>query len=113
MLHRLARHLATAVGKAFVMNETPVSHTTNTLDLSAFLPAGLKNLGDIQKAIPRIAKDERITALIEETLVRIPSTHALRLGDARLMVPLKPASVHLVLTSPPYWTLKEYNRGEG
>jgi len=26
---------------------------------------------------------------------------------------LTPDSVHLVLTSPPYWTLKEYRRGDG
>ena len=25
----------------------------------------------------------------------------------------EPESIHLVLTSPPYWTLKEYNQGEG
>jgi len=26
---------------------------------------------------------------------------------------LEPQSVHLVLTSPPYWTLKEYRDSEG
>ena len=34
------------------------------------------------------------------------------LGDARAMG-LKPESVQLVLTSPPYWTLKEYGDTEG
>lgn len=32
-----------------------------------------------------------------------------RLGDAREMDWLEDGSVHLVLTSPPYWTLKKYN----
>jgi DNA modification methylase len=34
-------------------------------------------------------------------------------GDAREMDWLPPASVHLVLTSPPYWTLKEYPDNPG
>jgi len=29
------------------------------------------------------------------------------------MAGIKPESVHLVLTSPPYWTLKEYRRTSG
>src|SRR5947209_2437048 len=36
------------------------------------------------------------------------TTHRLRLGDARDLSWLKDQSVHLVVTSPPYWTLKEY-----
>jgi site-specific DNA-methyltransferase (adenine-specific) len=36
------------------------------------------------------------------------------LGDAREMRELsEPESVHLVVTSPPYWTLKEYDGGAG
>lgn len=38
--------------------------------------------------------------------------HELWLGDARLM-PFADESVHLVVTSPPYWTLKEYNAHSG
>lgn len=33
----------------------------------------------------------------------------LRLGDARELDWIKDESVHLVVTSPPYWTLKKYN----
>ncbi|HMO65513.1 MAG TPA: hypothetical protein PKE47_09900, partial [Verrucomicrobiota bacterium] len=36
------------------------------------------------------------------------TTHRLRLGDARDLSWLPDASVHLVVTSPPYWTLKAY-----
>jgi len=39
------------------------------------------------------------------------TTHRLHLGDARDLSWLPDASVHLVVTSPPYWTLKEYARG--
>ena len=37
------------------------------------------------------------------------STHRLVLGDAREMRFIEDESIHLVLTSPPYWNLKEYN----
>jgi len=36
------------------------------------------------------------------------TTHRLRLGDARDLSWIPDRSVHLVVTSPPYWTLKEY-----
>jgi site-specific DNA-methyltransferase (adenine-specific) len=36
------------------------------------------------------------------------TTHRLHLGDARDLSWQPSASVHLVVTSPPYWTLKEY-----
>ncbi len=37
------------------------------------------------------------------------TTHRLIQGDARNVSFIKNESVHLVLTSPPYWTLKRYN----
>jgi site-specific DNA-methyltransferase (adenine-specific) len=36
------------------------------------------------------------------------TTHTLRVGDARDLSWVKSESVHLVVTSPPYWTLKQY-----
>jgi modification methylase len=39
------------------------------------------------------------------------TTHRLRLGDARDLSWIQDAAVHLVVTSPPYWTLKEYAPG--
>jgi modification methylase len=38
-----------------------------------------------------------------------PTTHRLIQGDARHLEFIPDASVHLVITSPPYWTLKRYN----
>lgn len=35
--------------------------------------------------------------------------YELKGGDARKLDWLADESVHLVVTSPPYWTLKEYN----
>jgi len=42
-----------------------------------------------------------------------PTTHRLVQGDARNLSFLKDESVHLVITSPPYWTLKRYNDSDG
>jgi len=36
--------------------------------------------------------------------------HTVVLGDARVLDRVPPASVHLVVTSPPYWQLKDYGR---
>ena len=40
-------------------------------------------------------------------------SHRLYHGDARDLSFLPDGSVHLVLTSPPYWNLKEYEKGQG
>ena len=85
---------------------------TTADELTAYLPLELCDLGDPQTDLPRIAKDQRLTALIESVLREIPTVHDLRLSDARTME-LAPESVHLVVTSPPYWTLKEYRDTEG
>ncbi len=82
------------------------------LGLSRFLAEPLLSLEDPQKDIPRIAKDKGLMAEIERTLPLIPTEHHFYRQDSREMV-LPPASVHLVLTSPPYWTLKEYNQTDG
>jgi site-specific DNA-methyltransferase (adenine-specific) len=47
--------------------------------------------------------------LMEET----PTVHRLVQGDARDLSFIPKESVHLVVTSPPYWTLKRYNDSEG
>ena len=51
-------------------------------------------------------------AAIEAAMVEVPTRHRLLLGDARLAA-LPPGSVHLVVTSPPYWILKKYRRADG
>jgi DNA modification methylase len=39
------------------------------------------------------------------------TSHQLHLGDARSLSWIADGSVHLVVTSPPYWTLKQYAAG--
>lgn len=81
-------------------------------DYSAYLPDGLPSLSNPQTAIPAIAKDAGIVADIENAVRCLPTVHDLFVRDSRRME-LPAESVHLVLTSPPYWTLKEYRDGEG
>jgi len=68
---------------------------------------------DMQKAIPALAKDLAATKAIERAIKRVPTQHRLILGDSRHMDDIEDESVHLVVTSPPYWTLKEYPIQEG
>jgi DNA modification methylase len=82
-------------------------------DLSRYVPEELAKLDDPQTAIPRIAKDVQSIRLIERAVHHVPTSHSIYRGDARDMSGLEPESVHLVLTSPPYWTLKEYRDSEG
>lgn len=44
-----------------------------------------------------------------ETIHEIRTAHYLINGDARDLAYINDESVHLVVTSPPYWNLKEYN----
>lgn len=78
-----------------------------------FLPKEFRDLIVTQSLIPSIAKDAGRVAEIENAVRRIPTNHDLYLGDARQIESLPPASVHLVVTSPPYWTLKRYEDSDG
>jgi modification methylase len=83
------------------------------IDLTKYIPEDVFPLENPQTDIPRIARDARLTQEIEAAVQKIPTRHSLSLGDARCMSELPPASIHLVPTSPPYWTLKEYRGSEG
>lgn len=81
-------------------------------DLRQFVPELLGKLANAQTDIPAIAKDRTKTAAIEVAVHTIPTSHVIHRADAREFR-LPEDSVHLVLTSPPYWTLKEYEDTEG
>jgi site-specific DNA-methyltransferase (adenine-specific) len=57
----------------------------------------------------RVSRAEKDRVAPDAAPVRVQ----LRLGDARDLSWLGDDSVHLVVTSPPYWTLKRYNDREG
>ena len=78
-----------------------------------FVPRELHVLENHQTDLPRIARDPALTSQIEESIQHIPTRHLLYRADSRALLSVKPGSVHLVVCSPPYWTLKKYNPGEG
>jgi hypothetical protein len=61
-----------------------------------------------QKAIPKLAKDSRALKAIARAIREIPTHHALWLADSRALSQIPDSSVHLVVTSPPYFDLKKY-----
>ncbi len=65
-----------------------------------------------QSAIPALARDPRKTDLLRLAQREVPTTHRILQGDARDLSVVANESVHLVVTSPPYWTLKKYNSHE-
>lgn len=81
--------------------------------MAKFVPRQIGKLAASQSAIPRIARDKRLTGFIENALRDIPTKHDLYRHDARDMGFLQPGRVHLVVTSPPYWTLKQYRDTDG
>ncbi|MCK4506596.1 MAG: site-specific DNA-methyltransferase [Candidatus Aegiribacteria sp.] len=81
-------------------------------ELKVYIPSSVAELKNPQIDIPRIAKNERIIAQIESGLHQIPTEHTLYQTDSRDLSFLADESVHLVLTSPPYWTLKKYRDNE-
>jgi DNA modification methylase len=89
------------------------SDTVSDISLTSVLPEGLRDVTDPDTLIPKLARAPARMAAIEEAVRSITTRHEFRLGDAREMDFLDDGSVHLVLTSPPYWTLKEYNLTDG
>lgn len=83
------------------------------LRLDAFVPKKLRALGNPQTALPRLAKDPKLARLIAAAVAEVPTAHTVYSQDSRAMKELDPSSVHLVLTSPPYWTLKKYHDTKG
>lgn len=80
--------------------------------LETLVPAELQNLKDPARELPRLAKNPSAMTMIESAVGKVPTKHKLLLGDAR-DASFPAGSVHLVLTSPPYWTLKKYRRSDG
>jgi len=82
-------------------------------NLDDLLPAWAKSLDNLQTAIPKLAKDSTRISELDCVVGEIKTLHRSVRGDARSLDGIEPKSVHLVLTSPPYWTLKEYRDSDG
>lgn len=79
--------------------------------LQRLIPASVGAITDHQTDLPRIAKDSKATADIEAALTGVRTRHALHRRDSRNLDLIPSESIHLVVTSPPYWTLKRYREG--
>ena len=69
--------------------------------------------GNLDYVIPQLARDRKAMRRIESVVQHLPTSHELILGDARAASALPDHSVQLIVTSPPYWTLKRYNEQPG
>lgn len=83
--------------------------TRKLLDIVEDLPAGDNTSEALQslRAANRILRERPWPEPFNET------DHRLKKGDARNLGWIPDESVHLVVTSPPYWTLKQYNEEAG
>ena len=86
--------------------------TATAKDLIDYLPEAVSAIENPQTDIPRIAKDKELVKQIESAVQQIPTAHYLYQADARSLSFIDDESVHLILTSPPYWTLKKYRDNE-
>src|SRR5690606_33839835 len=77
------------------------------------LCAELLSRGGVDNVIPQLAREAKMIARIEGVVRRRHTAHELLLQDARAASHLPENSIHLVVTSRPYWTLKRYNDSAG
>ena len=81
--------------------------------LARYAPGVPLSAVDLNNALPTLAKNAKAMAEVERVVSTLPTVHQLEAGDARSMERIADGTVHLVLTSPPYWTLKEYPSRQG
>lgn len=89
----------------------------STVDLAEFVPESCSEILELEESdrrseIPALAKDLGRMADIRAARESVPTSHEIRVGDARRLE-LEPESVDLVVTSPPYLDLIEYEADGG
>ncbi len=60
-----------------------------------------------------LAKQRSVSLSRPTIQASLTTSHVLHCGDARDLSWVHDSSVHLIVTSPPYWTLKEYRKHTG
>lgn len=93
-------------------NEKSFLNATKDEILTRFMPKALGGMDRSQAAFPLLARNVRLLKSIENILPRLPTYHDFYRTDATAISFLEPESIHLVITSPPYWILKKYNEHE-
>lgn len=72
-----------------------------------------KSANDLRSDLPALARDKERMGEIEQAVKSLPSHHNLHLGDARDLSMVDEEGVELILTSPPYFNIKDYENGTG
>lgn len=64
---------------------------------------------ELDRLIPSLARNEEELEKIRQEVAERKTLHSILVGNSQNLGVVRDGSVHLVLTSPPYWNLKEYN----
>lgn len=89
-----------------------ISSTISRQDEEAALYHEFVGANNLDEIIPQLARDRNAMERIDSTVQGLHTTHELVLGNAQNATALAENSIHLVVTSPPYWTLKRYSDHE-
>src|SRR5438093_9350846 len=100
------RQPATRVPKATTPPRLPMKGNESRL---REILAGLPEQDNAPDALRRLLEANRELRHLEWPEPLSHTSHTIRIGDSRTLDWLTDASVDLVVTSPPYWTLKDYN----
>ena len=88
-------------------------------DYADYVPESCRDLLDMQdnelkSEIPALARDKQRMSEVEQKVKELPSHHDLYNGDSReVLTDLEDESVNLIVTSPPYFNIKDYNIENG
>jgi modification methylase len=101
------------VGEATGESDVVIGRETGKDRLRSVAPSSLMDwvIREPQKAFPAIAKDPDACAGLRRAVQGLETRHHLLNLDSRELR-MEEGSVDLVVTSPPYWTLKKYNDHE-
>lgn len=87
-------------------------------DLGDYIPDSCSDLlersdTELKSELPELARDEGRMGEVERAVKSLPTHHDLYLGDARALSMVDEESIELVVTSPPYFDIKDYENGTG
>ena len=90
----------------------------DSADLREHIPDSCRDLlelsdQELKSEIPALARDKGRMSEVEQAVKSLPSHHDLYHEDARDLSMVDDESVHLAVTSPPYFNLKDYENGMG
>lgn len=91
---------------------------SESVELRDHIPASCEDLlemssNDLRSEIPALARDKERMGEVEQAVKSLPSHHDLYQGDARDLSMIDDESIELVVTSPPYFNIKDYENSTG